>query len=177
MLFWLGVARSAPSGAARKGIHGRQKSSVERPGFFYASAPASAAAFSRSRWAGCKPLHPHPVPLLLPRGDKPAFVNSEIFFLGSETCFFDTRFSVDVGSPFQPRPPPNATKPVLFCCVRTSRKKWAEVRLFRTPALTARPCPVGARLRYRAHSQQNTGCCFVGLSDPCASFLCSAFLT
>lgn len=50
-------------------------SPVERPGFFYASAPASAAAKTRSRCPGCKPLHPHPVPPLLRRGDKPAFVN------------------------------------------------------------------------------------------------------
>lgn len=147
---------------ARVSMDGK-KNPVERPGFFYASAPASAAAFSRSRCPGCKPLPPHPVPPLLRRGDKPAFVNWGKFFPLVGIVLFDTRFSVDTGrARLQPRPPANATKPLLFCCVRTSRKKWAEVRLFRTPALTARPCPFGARLRYRAHSQQNL-CYFAAL--------------
>ena len=119
-----------------------KNSRSKRPGFFYAPAPASAAALSRSRCAGCKPLHPHPVPPLLPRGDKPAFVNCEKFFPGSRTYFFDTRFSVDTGSPVPAALPGQRNKTSVILLRSDKPEKMGRSAAFPNPCADCSPLPL-----------------------------------
>ena len=128
-------------GGRPRGCPWTAKKPGRKTGLFYASAPASAAAFPRSRCPGCKPLPPHPVPPLLRRGDKPAFVNWGKFFPLVGIVLFDTRISVDTGSPAPAALPGQRNKTCVILLRSDKPEKMGRSAAFPNPCADCSPLP------------------------------------
>ena len=190
MIHLFGQARSAPSGATLPGVHGRQRTAqAEMLGrFFHAlRTPGLLLGFRGSDCPSGKlelPTKSLPVAafsLKFPPVNSSAFVNSvsDDFpgqFLSARKARALPRLSnahrdntilehrVIAGRLFTAYPAErNKTCVILLrSLARIKSLGWLPSEPLCSPLATA----LRARLRDGAHSQQNTGCCFVRLSDP-----------